>query len=407
MATKLENLKGKSEEIVEERSEIKEKRTINSSDRAIIKDLLSGQLRDDADLGLITQVDAALGEDKKSIDDAMAVNLKETKSAVDETDEYIQALESNLAKLDAIDKATDIKIGESKNQGETERRIEELQSIREMLTDESLDGERGDLSAGDYSTDFSSDREGFFDSLRVNIEQAKYQYCLGVLTKGDLPEGYDSIISDRHDNAEPDVRKVFDHFADQLVIKDANYPPGKTQHYTPSGVIGHTRGVYYNAAEDANNPRGNGTTYYHELAHMIDHASTGFSSNLSNTEEFRQALIADSNRILDAFNKCTPEQKYAFINSLRSNNRTHSFQDLLDATTGGVISAGWGHSREYWNRPGNLQAEAFAHFFEASMGAPDKLEMFNRYFPNAFAVFSDMIDSIKPNGYEKVLVRSR
>jgi len=407
MATKLENLRGKSKEIVEERSDIKEKRTYNSADRAIIKELLLGQLSDDTDLGFVSQVDSALGEDKNAIDNAMAVNQKETKSAVDETDAYIQALESNLAKLDAIDKAADIKIGGSKNQGETERRIEELQSIREMLTGESTESDKGDLSSGDYSTDYSSDWAGFFDSLRVNIEQAKYQYCLGVLIKGDLPEGYDSIISERHDNAQPDVRKVFDHYADQLVIKDANYPPNKIQHYTPSRIIGHTRGVYYNASEDANNPRGNGTTYYHELAHMIDHASTGFSSNLSNTEEFRLALIKDSNKILDAFNKCTSEQKYAFINSLRFNNRTHSFQDLLDATTGGVISAGWGHSREYWNHSGNLQAEAFAHFFEASMGAPDKLEIFNRYFPTAFAVFSDMIDSIKPNGYEKELVRSR
>ena len=80
MATKLENLKGKSGEIVEERSEIKEKRTINSSDRTIIKELLSGQLRDDTDLGLITQVDSALGEDSKAIDNAMAANKKETKS---------------------------------------------------------------------------------------------------------------------------------------------------------------------------------------------------------------------------------------------------------------------------------------------------------------------------------------
>lgn len=242
MATKLENLKGKSGEIVEERSEIKEKRTINSSDRTIIKELLSGQVRDDTDLGLITQVDSALGEDSKAIDNAMAANKKETKSAVDETDAYIQALESNLEKLDAIDKATDVKIGETKNRGETERRIEELQSIRELLTDESADSNRGDLSSGDYSTDYESDRTSFFDSLRVNIEQAKYQYCLGVLTKGDLPEGYDCIIADRHDNAEPDVRRVFDHFADQLVIKDANYPPGETQHYTPSGGLGSREG---------------------------------------------------------------------------------------------------------------------------------------------------------------------
>lgn len=33
------------------------------------------------------------------------------------------------------------------------------------------------------------------------------------------------------------------------------------------------------------NPRGAGTTYFHELAHMIDHASCNYRSNLSNTPE--------------------------------------------------------------------------------------------------------------------------
>lgn len=408
MATKLENLRGKAVDIVEERSNIKEKKSYNSSDRAIIKEILSGQLSDDTDLGFVSQMDTFLGQEKLIIDDTESTNKKETKFAVGETDAYIQSLESNISKLEAIDKATDIRGGETKGRRDTERRIEELQAIREMLTnEEGIETVGRDFASGYYSIDYSSKRKNFLDSVYVNIEQPKYQYCQGVLTKGDLPDGYENIISDRYDNAEATVRRVFDHYADQLVIKDSNYPTDKTPCYSPNGMTGKPRGVYYNASEDANNPRGNGTTYYHELAHMIDHAATGFCSNLSNTEEFKRALLEDAQKILDAYNKCTSEQKYRFINSLRANDRTHSFQDLLDATTGGVISAGWVHSREYWNNSGNLQAEVFAHFFEASMGASDKLERLKRYFPFALAVFSDMIESIKPSGYEKVLERSR
>lgn len=407
MATKLENLWGKSSEIVETREELKEKKSFNDHDRAMIKEILSGELRDDTDLSLISHVDDALVSEKKNIDEKVSETAKETKSALEETDAYIQDLEENLSKLEEMKKTSDLSPSPKSSIGNTEIRIDELKAIRKMLSDEGFTEGQHELSGDAVSSDSYSDRKSFIESLRESVEQANYKYCLGVLVKGDLPSGYENIISDRYDNAEESVKKVFDHYANQLTIKDANYPSDKVQHYMPNSVPGHPRGVYYNAMEDANNPRGNGSTYFHELAHMIDHASTGFNKNLSYNDEFRQALLSDASKILDAYNKCTPDQKRNFIGSLRMNNKTHSFQDLLEGTTNGIISVGWGHGKEYWNRPGNLQAEAFAHFFEASMGAPDKLATFTKYFPTAFAKFSEMIESIAPDGYEKVLVRGR
>ena len=58
-------------------------------------------------------------------------------------------------------------------------------------------------------------------------------------------------------------------------------------------------------------------------------------------------------------------------------------------------------------RPGNLQAEAFAHFFEASMGDQGKLELLANFFPTAFGIFSSMIDSIRPDNHVRVLSRER
>lgn len=55
----------------------------------------------------------------------------------------------------------------------------------------------------------------------------------------------------------------------------------------------------------------------------------------------------------------------------------------------------------------NLQAEAFAHFFEASMGEQDKLEFLSNFFPTAFGIFSSMIDSIRPGNQSRVLSRER
>lgn len=59
---------------------------------------------------------------------------------------------------------------------------------------------------------------------------SSYQYCLGVLTQGSTPDGYIAVISQRHENAEQNVREVFDHFAGKLMIQDSEYPPDQTAH---------------------------------------------------------------------------------------------------------------------------------------------------------------------------------
>lgn len=233
-----------------------------------------------------------------------------------------------------------------------------------------------------------------------------YQYCLGVLTCGVLPTGYTGVLFQRHESAEPVARSVFDHFSNQLQIRNANYPPEETAHYSPNNYPDHPRGVYYNANADSTNLRGAGTTYYHELGHMIDHAATGYNGCLSNTPEFGNALIEDGQRVLNLYNNLTPERQTAFLNRIRQDSM-HSFSDLIDATTQGQLHGQYGHSREYWGRSGNLQAEAFAHFFEASMGSTEKLEMLANFFPTAFGVFSSMLESIQPDTMVRVLERSR
>ena len=255
--------------------------------------------------------------------------------------------------------------------------------------------------------DTSSARNSFAQSLQVpNTSHLSYQYCLGVLTKGDIPDGYNAIVTQRHENAEQNVKEVFDHFAGKLMIRDSEYPPNQTAHYSPANYIGHSRGVYYNATSDMTNPRGAGTTYFHELAHMIDHASCNYQGNLSNTPEFAAALIEDGQRILNIYNNLPPERQATFQNRIRQDS-AHSFSDLIDATTNGQLYGSYGHSRNYWTRPGNLQAEAFAHFFEASMGDQGKFELLSNFFPTAFGIFSSMIDSIRPGNSARVLSRER
>ena len=129
-------------------------------------------------------------------------------------------------------------------------------------------------------------------------------------------------------------------------------------------------------------------------------------SNLSNTPEFAEALVEDGQRILSLYNNLPVEKQTAFLTRIRQDS-AHSFSDLIDATTNGQLHGNYGHSRNYWTRPGNLQAEAFAHFFEASMGDQGKLELLANFFPTAFGIFSSMIDSIRPDNHVRVLSRER
>lgn len=254
----------------------------------------------------------------------------------------------------------------------------------------------------------NSARNAFAQGLRVDDagQGNSYEYCLGVLTQGSFPNGYSDVLTQRYENAEPMVKKVFDSFADKLMIRDSNYPVSEIAHYTPNGTEEHPRGVYYNAAADMNDPRGAGNTYYHELAHMIDHAATEYEGNLSNSPEFAVALIQDGQQILRRYNGLSSDRQSSFLQRI-SQHSAHSLSDLLDATTGGQLHGRYGHSQTYWTRPGNLQAEAFAHFFEASMGNYDKMFMLANFFPTAFGIFSSMIKSIASTGYARTRTLER
>lgn len=227
---------------------------------------------------------------------------------------------------------------------------------------------------------------------------------LGVWVNGKVPAGYPEAITARYENAEPTVRKVFDRFAEQLVIRDGDYSAAEIPHYAPQGWEGHPRGVYYNAGADANNPKGVGSTYFHELGHMIDHVAGDGQSYLSNTERFRDALVEDGRQVLQMFQQQDAVGQYNFL-CLIYQDAAHSCSDLIDAVTDGQLSGRYGHSRDYWRRDGNLQAEAFAHFFEASMGGGWKLELLTDMFRSSLGIFYEMMESLQPQELNRVLRR--
>ena len=235
-----------------------------------------------------------------------------------------------------------------------------------------------------------SPAEQFRNSLKAEIDSKPVSSCCGVLTHGALPSGYEQMISSRIAEGTPDSRKLFLQQVGKLVIQNSENPVEAGAYYAPMTTLLHPRGVYYNAAADAQNLRGAGTTYFHELGHMIDHVAVEGENRLSQSEAFKNALVADGRRVKQFVSGMNETQRETFLNGIRKHT-AHSCSDLLDAVTDGEIHGWYGHERDYWRVDGNLQAEAFAHFFEASMGCPSKERLLRNVFPNAYREYDRLV----------------
>lgn len=218
---------------------------------------------------------------------------------------------------------------------------------------------------------------------------------------------YGNMLIDRIGNGEKISQRVFMKFAGNLAVADDNFSvPEAAAHYAPrSGfynfstpdeelILYEEQGVHLNAVDDMNNPRGAGTTFFHEIGHMIDHAACGYgNARLSDDSRFREALLKDGKKIIDGY-AAMPEQKKIEFLAWLYKDQHHSLSDLLGGLSDHEVEGKYGHKREYWQSdPSNIFSEAFAHFYEASMGSPYKHELFKEYFPSAYARFFEVLES--------------
>ncbi len=70
--------------------------------------------------------------------------------------------------------------------------------------------------------------------------------------------------------------------------------------------------------------------------------------------------------------------------------------DMLEGATNGRVSCGYGHGKNYWKNGivDHLAAEAFAEMTAASMVNPESLALIQRYLPESYKIYCEMIDSV-------------
>ena len=399
-------------EIVEERQNVAKLSEINAADRSVIKKVLESPLLDEGDSEAIHNMDKALISDSVTISERMKENEEDCNDTLGEMDSMIESLKGNLEKLEKIRATSDL-VNNTSSSETTQNRIEELRRIRDRLKGESDTDNPVHIEKKASLIQTDSIIE-FKDSLKAKgIESVKHDYALGVLASNvSFSNAYKKILYERYVSGEKLSREVFDVAVGKkkLSIVDGDWKGGA--HFNPYDKTGKKKGVYYNAKADEldDKNRGKGTSFFHEIGHMLDYCFGG-NKCISSSEAFLSALNDDLSKIrvkldTDAL------WKQKFLQMLFTDNSAHSISDILEGLTNGSICGKFGHMGgdiNYWNRDRyRVCNESFAHFFEASMGSGIKLRRIKICFPGAYKEYERILnDIVQNNNSDAIRIRER
>lgn len=213
-----------------------------------------------------------------------------------------------------------------------------------------------------------------------------------VISFKELPkEDYNSLMKIVN-NAPDKVREVFLNSIEEIKFSDINYTKGA--HYNPGENV-----IKLNLNDDRLNKKGKGqyTTLFHEVGHLIDKKLGRVSTNLKLSKGFKGAIIEDVRSFIkstkDKYSFNSDEEVRMFINkNLSDNNKLHSISDIFGGATNNNIRGKFGHKSDYWKKKGALERETFAHFFEATIRNDEfKLLNIKNTFKRSYEIFIEIL----------------
>jgi len=121
-------------------------------------------------------------------------------------------------------------------------------------------------------------------------------------------------------------------------------------------------------------------TIRHEIGHTIDYNNNWISSN----KNFIKAIQRDKESI---FNDIDMYKKL-----IKNNSNYIELSDIMSGITNNRIKGRYRHANEYWKKENKLQREIFAQMFTvAGNDDLEQLEIFQKYLPNTFREFDNLI----------------
>ena len=199
-----------------------------------------------------------------------------------------------------------------------------------------------------------------------------------------LEREYSREILEIFENADPEVKKIFQKFASKVTFVNEN----------AMGLGVSTKsGIRLNWEADRVNSRGRYTTTFHEIGHSIDRAAGGLSYS---TPYFKKALESDFRNLVIAFRKeynVDQRSAYEMIGNSLIDAQYHAASDIVGGLTENACMGKYGHPATYWRKANHaLEAEAFAHFFEAfARNDKEKIDILSQMFPTAEQEFMSLL----------------
>ena len=209
-----------------------------------------------------------------------------------------------------------------------------------------------------------------------------------VHSSNGMTQDYEDALTTRFKAGKPDAQAAFAKYVSPGSVVDGAY--GHTPHYNPA-----TQGIKMSYSADFTNPRGAGTTFFHEHGHYIDHLSQAVGQLSTSTPAFAKAIKSDFAALVksvQAANNCTKTEAYAKLSALVCSHETHSISDIFGGLSRNQARGYYGHKASYWTGDA-VPVEAFAHLFEAQFDAK-KYALWQQYFPTAVAEFEKLLKGV-------------
>ena len=200
-----------------------------------------------------------------------------------------------------------------------------------------------------------------------------------------LDKKYSEEIFDIFEKSDPRIKRIFQKFAEKVTFINEN---------AVRRGVSTKRGIRLNWKADRENKRGRYTTTFHEIGHSIDRAAGGLSYR---TPHFKKSLESDFHNLVRAFEKeynVNQETAYEMISNSLTESQYHAISDIVGGLTNNICVGKYMHSTEYWKEVDHaLEAEAFAHFFEAfARNDKEKMDALSQMFPTAEREFMNLLE---------------
>ena len=223
--------------------------------------------------------------------------------------------------------------------------------------------------------EFQKYRTEEFDSLLERYKQKKREEAKNRRQKRELQKKVDQQITKgklAFDNAPDNLKAAIKKYGHPPII-----PPRKDSGPFFSPLINK---IHMNSIPDRDFP----SIYMHEWGHYLDYRIGG-RSGLSSSPEGKKA-----------FNEDAAKGRTNYGKALRKiddgdHNAFFKIADTAGALTNNKI--GFGHTSEYFSRPGNREAEAFANIVSlVGSGNPKLIEAAKTIAPKTYALLMDKLN---------------